>query len=117
MADYTTVNDTISIYFTLHGERGDDEMEIKKVGDGKAMITQYDVLDKTKSKITIHLHNLRIYIEYLIDTLKFDSKPYQSVQFNFPGYPSFEYAIERLHGTELKKAIGFMALTVSESWK
>lgn len=106
----------------LHKNRGparDDWIRMARVPDTSAItVTFTDKFGGRASTSSIRLveHTALDYVDAVIQSIRYDNDAVDSLQFDFPGFPSVLYTPARLMNYEVRRAIRDMTRMVMESW-
>ena len=95
----------------------DDTVSIRRE-DNNLRVTYTDKQNGVKTQASLLLTNtsLGAYIRNLGYLCMVDDEPFRSIQFNFPGFPSFMATPKTLKDTDTQAMLVEIANIVSESW-
>jgi hypothetical protein len=95
----------------------DDTVSIRRE-DNNLRVTYNDKQNGIKTQASLLLTNtsLGAYIRNLGYLCMVDDEPFRSIQFNFPGFPSFMATPKSLKDTDTQAMLVEIANIVSESW-
>lgn len=96
-------------------EKNDDLIRIT-LEDANLRIN-YDYGDSNlRSTLLLTRTGLADYVDTLVKLVRSDNDPFASVQFEFPGYPTFLFTPARLQNPEVASQLRAAARDVHESW-
>lgn len=96
--------------------RNDDRIIFRFLGVNIA-VEYWDAHSQATQHMTLTSLTLRDYVSILLRIIRGDDEPFDSIQFNFPGFPVVVYTIESLSSTDLTSSIKDMAEAVDHSWR
>lgn len=99
------------------GSHADDKIHIMRK-DNNILVQYRDSNEGKPSRQDLLLTNtsLGTYIRNLGYLFLVDTEPFESIQFNFPGFPTFMATRQSLSETTTQEALVEIADIVSESW-
>jgi len=111
---------TISVYLirkNTPGSHADDKISIRRQ-DNNILVQYRDTTQGKHTREDLLLTNtsLGTYIRNLGYLFLVDTEPFESIQFNFPGFPAFMATRKSLADTNTQEALVEVADIVSESW-
>lgn len=110
---------TIHLIRSLDSKSEDQKIRISKMYAGSSSVLVEVNDDKTKDRHGLILTQSSIvkYLRTLMQTLSLDKEPFEHIQFDFPGYPSFIFTIASLSKESHRRSVLSCAKIVQETWE